>query len=56
MTRTRLLGWQERGGERSRECVREAGPPRREDIGYWRDCVRVRVRVGFALLHYLCRF
>ena len=42
----RLLGQQERGGERSRGRAREAGPPRREesrapeegDSRYWRGC------------------
>ena len=31
MTRTRLLGQQEKGGERSTQRAREAGPPRREE-------------------------
>ena len=31
MTRTRLLGRHERGGERSTNTAREDGPPRREE-------------------------
>ena len=48
-TRTRLLGRQERGGEKSIHTAREAEPPRREEGWALRIGVRFRIRIRIQI-------